>query len=69
MRSFRRLWRRASNDSAFLVLTPNFPCFAPVESIMVVMPARISAGKCFISSASLWISGSHSAPLAIRYST
>ena len=42
---------------------------APVASIMASIPATISAGKCFISSASLWISGSHSAPLAIMNST
>ena len=41
----------------------------PVASIIKVIPARISPGKCFINSASLWISGSHSAPLAIMNST
>jgi hypothetical protein len=55
--------------SAFLVFTPNLPEPAPVASIMALIPARIPAGKCCISSASLWMSGSHSAPLAIMYST
>ena len=43
----------ASSDSAFLVFTPNLPDRAPVASIMDSMPERISAGKCFINSASL----------------
>jgi len=42
-------------------------CFERV--IMAAVPDRISAGKCFINSASLWIIGSHSAPLAMTNST
>ena len=64
-----RLCFSASIDSAFFVFTPNLPVRAPVASIIDVIPARISPGKCFINSASLWISGSHSAPLAIMNST